>query len=192
MRVFIYIYEAESQVHTGNWGNCRIWAFFGYMIHFRDFWDVLDAINWDRVRLYVSWQVLKIWSACVDLLGNISTCFGMRKGENRPKTMKKHIFYSFWCIVETYGSFQRSYISEDWVYTMFGKSWYFGQHVLTSWVTNRRVLVWERVKMGQNQWKYTFFTISDAFQRHVSHSSGHTFGKFQFSPFFAHFQLLLS
>ena len=62
------------------------------MIDFRDFWDVLDAINWDRVRLYVILHVLKIWSTCVDLLGNISTCFGMRKGENRPKSVKKHIF----------------------------------------------------------------------------------------------------
>ena len=62
------------------------------MIHVRDFWDVLDAINWDRVRLHVDWEFSKIWSTFVDLLGNISTCFGVRKCENRPKSVKKHIF----------------------------------------------------------------------------------------------------
>ena len=61
---------------------------FGYMIHFRDFWGVLDAINWDRLRLYTICEILKIWSTCVDLLGNISTCFGVRKGENGPEWAK--------------------------------------------------------------------------------------------------------
>ena len=32
----------------------HFWATPGYMIHLRDFWDVSDAINWARVRLYVS------------------------------------------------------------------------------------------------------------------------------------------
>ena len=57
-------------------------------MHFRDFWDVLDAINWDRVRLDTSRHILKIWSTCVDLLGNISTCFHVKNGENGPKSWK--------------------------------------------------------------------------------------------------------
>ena len=66
---------------------------------YREFWDVLDAINRYRESLYDVFEVLIFWSTFVDLLVNISTLLGLKRVKKRQKSHKNSTFSQIFSIL---------------------------------------------------------------------------------------------